>query len=229
MLVVKRKKRWILGTILMSFLKSKVTTKCAVISSVLAIIVASCVLFKVYSNHAQGYKVNYSAVEVEKLEKMSELAVEKVIYNGITEVKNQKLIDAFSETGLMHYKADVTAAVDFSGIKPEIDDKNKTITVRLPSASIVEINIIKSSVEWNYVSPNKLDGKEFLQIGLKQAEEECRQKIDEMEIIDAANKRAVSIVENFFEGYEKRNKDRYEVKVIMDETDRVEENVNVTA
>ena len=62
----------------------------------------------------------------------------------------------------------------------------------------MKINIDKKSIEWKDVSFNKMDGTEHMQEGLKQAREECKQKIEETGLVESATENAVVSVKNLF-------------------------------
>ena len=65
----------------------------------------------------------------------------------------------------MEYKAEVKVGVDLSKAKVKVDDDKRTIDIKLPAADTVDINILKSSIKWDEVSWNKLEGKQFVMQG----------------------------------------------------------------
>lgn len=213
--------------ILKWFLGLGTRIKCIIITVIVCALLFGTVLLKVHFSKKSEPKVSYSNVYSEKVKGLSELAVLSTTYNGITEVRNEWFVDVLDEVALMEYKAEVKVGVDLYKHKINIDEKKRKIDVKLPPADTVDINIIKSSIKWDDVSWNKLEGKQFVEQGLKQAENECREKIDETDMLKRANERAKMLVEDLFEGF-KRCKNPYSVNVVIEENDSVSENVNIT-
>ena len=158
---------------------------------------------------------------------ISELAVLSTTYSGITEVRNKWFIDVLDEVALMEYKAEVKVGVDLSKAKVKVDDDKRTIDIKLPAADTVDINILKSSIKWDEVSWNKLEGKQFVMQGLKQAESECREKTDKTDMVKKATMRAKKLVEDMIEGAKKCRKP-YKVSVAVDGDEYINVNVNVS-
>ncbi|MBU5479429.1 DUF4230 domain-containing protein [Eubacterium sp. MSJ-13] len=211
--------RWFLG------LGTRI--KCIIITVLVCTLFFGGILLKVHFSGKSEPKVSYSNVYSEKVKGLSELAVLSTTYNGITEVRNKWFIDVLDEVALMEYKAQVKVGVDLSAADIKVDDKKKTIDVKLPAADAVEINIIKSSIKWDDVSWNKLEGKQFVKQGLIQAESECRDRIDETDMVEKANMRAKMLVEDIFEGA-KKCREPYKVNVSIKDGDDIKENVGVT-
>ncbi len=184
------------------------------------------ILLKVHFSKKAEPKVSYSNVYSEKVKEISELAVLSTTYNGVTEVRNEWFIDVLDEVALMEYKAEVKVGVDLSKAEVKVDDKKRKIDIKLPAAKAVDINILKSSIKWDDVSWNKLEGKQFVKQGLIQAESECREKIDETDMVKKANMRAKMVVEDIFEGAKKCKKP-YKVNVSVENNDNIKENVDV--
>lgn len=212
--------------ILKWFLGLGTRIKCILLTILVCVLIFSGILLKVHFSKKAEPKVSYSNVYSERIKGLSELAVLSTTYNGITEVRNEWFIDVLDEVALMEYKAEVKVGVDLSKAEIDVDDKNKKIEVKLPSADAVDINILKSSIKWDDVSWNKLEGKQFVKQGLAQAELECREKIDETDMVKKANMRAKMLVEDIFEGA-KKCKEPYTVKVSIKQNDEIKENVGV--
>lgn len=211
--------RWFLG------LGTRI--KCIFITAFVCILLFGGILFKVHLSKRAEPKVSYSNVYSEKVKGISELAVLSTTYNGITEVRNKWFLDVLDEVALMEYKAEVKVGVDLSKAEVKVDDNKRKIDINLPAAETVDINILKSSIKWDDVSWNKLEGKQFVKQGLIQAESECREKIDETDMVKKANMRAKMIVEDMFEGA-KKCKEPYTVNVSVQDGDDIKENVGVS-
>lgn len=191
---------------------------------IIIIVIVICALFfgSSYWEYRQKKKseprIEYSNVYTDKIEKLSELALIGTTYNGVAEVKNKWIIDCLDEIALMEYKAEVKVGVKFSKDNIKVNDDKKIINIKLPSAEVIDVNVIKSSIKWDYVSWNKLEGKDYTKEGIKQAEDECRKKVKEMNLIELANKKAKILVENLYSGF-KECDDPYKVNVTIDESD----------
>lgn len=201
--------------------------KSIIVTTLVCVLIFGGVLLKVYFAKNSEPKVTYSNVYSEKVKGLSELAVLSTTYNGITEVRNEWFLDVLDEVALMEYKAEVKVGVDLFKADVKVDDEKRTINVKLPSAEAVDINVLKSSIKWDHVSWNKLEGKQFVKQGLKQAESECLEKINKTNMIKQANLRAKMVVEDIFSGA-KKCKEPYKVNVSVAGDSKTKENADVT-
>ena len=94
-----------------------------------------------------------SSSELEKIVSTSDLNVERITYNGIADVKNAKGKIKYH----VYYESTVTASVDMTQIKFEVDNKNKVIIPILPEIEfnkpIVKeksFDFIPGDVEYDY-------------------------------------------------------------------------------
>lgn len=185
--------------VILSFLKKlSKETKCMIVTAIVLVIVFGGISLNRIVQLRSTPRVIDSDVVVSKFETISELATAKVTYQGITEVKEENIFG--DEIALMTYTADVIASVDLSKAEVEVNETEREINIKIPQASEPEINIDKKSIEWKDVSFNKMDGTEHMQEGLKQAREECKQKIEETGLVESATENAVVSVKNLFAG-----------------------------
>ena len=185
--------------VILSFLKKlSKETKCMIVTAIVLVIVFGGISLNRIVQLRSTPRVIDSDVVVSKFETISELATAKVTYQGITEVKEENIFG--DEIALMTYTADVIASVDLSKAEVEVNETEREINIKIPQASEPEINIDKKSIEWKDVSFNKMDGTEHMQEGLKQAREECKQKIEETGLVESATENAVVSVNNLFAG-----------------------------
>ena len=210
--------RWFLG------LGTRI--KSILITAAILVLIFGTVLVKVYFSKKAVPKVSYSNVYSERIEGISELAVLGTTYNGITEVRNEWFLDVLDEVALMEYKAEVKVGVELSKAEVKVDDAKRKIDIKLPSADVIDINILKSSIKWDQVSWNKLEGKQFLKQGQAQAELECREKINKTDMVEKANMRAKVLVEDMFESA-KKCENPYTVNVSVKQNGDISENVSV--
>lgn len=149
-----------------------------------------------------------SSVETEnfisgQLEELQELAVSKVIYDGVVEMEDNS--GFFKKKFYIKYTGYVKSYVDLSEADVEVDEKRKSISVRLPHAVIGEPNI-----DTNYQiydrSWIKSDSIEATTKALERAEEDCKRKVDEKTMIDTADGYAKEAVENLLSSFTELDK-----------------------
>lgn len=149
-----------------------------------------------------------SSVETEKfisgqLEELQELAVSKVIYDGVVEMEDNS--GFFKKKFYIKYTGYVKSYVDLSKADIKVNEKRKSISVRLPHAVIGEPNI-----DTNYQiydkSWIKSDSIEATTKALERAEEDCKRKVDEKTMIDTADGYAKEAVENLLSSFTELDK-----------------------
>ena len=208
--------------IILSLLKKlSKETKCMIVTTIVLVIIFGGISLSRIIQLRSTPRVIDSDTVVSKFEEISELATAKVTYQGITEVREEYFFG--DEVALMIYTADVIASVDLSKAEVDVNEPDKKINIKIPQASEPEINIDKKSIEWKDVSFNELDGTEHVQEGLKQAKEECKQKIEETGLVETATENAVTSIKNLFLGLTKGEKP-YTVNVEVIEADYKKEN-----
>ena len=132
----------------------------------------------------------------EQLSDCSELATAKLDYRGLVRYENGD-IDFINKKGFtMVYDAEVRAGVDRS--QASVDVSGRTVTVRLPQARLLGIEIDPHSIEF-YDSAFALfnwENKQDTATALKAAQADAEGKVDQTGMIEQANEQARTLVEN---------------------------------
>lgn len=132
----------------------------------------------------------------EQLTNSSELATAKLEYRGLVRYENGD-IDFINKKGFtMVYDAEVRAGVDLS--QASADVSGRTVTVRLPQARLLGIEIDPHSIEF-YDSAFALfnwENKQDTAEALKAAQADAEGKVDQTGMIEQANEQARTLVEN---------------------------------
>ena len=132
----------------------------------------------------------------EQLSNCSELATAKLEYRGLVRYENGD-IDFINKKGFtMVYDAEVRAGVDLS--QASVDVSGRTVTVRLPQARLLGIEIDPHSIEF-YDSAFALfnwENKQDTAEALKAAQADAEGKVDQTGMIEQAREQARTLVEN---------------------------------
>jgi hypothetical protein len=148
--------------------------------------------------------------EVMALQQMSDLATAQYVVTKIIKANdNQTWYKIGDRKILMSCKATLTAGIDLSAITPNnvhIDDKN--IDLQLPHAKLISINIKPEDVQQVYESENLLRDpftSEERNTLATQAENQIKNSIDSLGILEAGEKNATLFITNFLTrlGYKK--------------------------
>ena len=122
----------------------------------------------------------------EQLTNSSELATAKLEYRGLVRYENGD-IDFINKKGFtMVYDAEVRAGVDLS--QASVDVSGRTVTVRLPQARLLGIEIDPHSIEF-YDSA-------FALFNWENKQDTAEGKVDQTGMIGQANEQARTLVEN---------------------------------
>lgn len=153
-------------------------------------------------NKAMEPSVSLSATSIqEQLVSSSELATSKLEYRGLVRYENGD-IDFLTKKGFtMVYDAEVRAGVDLSQASVELN--GRSITVKLPMAQVLNISIDPDSIEFYdeafaiFNWENKQDTTDALVL----AKEDAENKVDQVSMIEEANKQAKVLVENLLKPF----------------------------
>lgn len=172
--------------------------------SIAAVIVVMCAAFIIlYVKVNNGNKDKLSDVVTEsfisgQLEELNELAVSKVIFDGVVEMEDNSGI--FKKKFYIKYTGSVKSYVDMSKADIKIDDKKRKINVYLPHAVVGEPNI-DSDYQIYDTSWIKSDSLEATTKALERAEEDCKKKVDEKTMKETSDGYAKEAVENLLSSF----------------------------
>ena len=128
---------------------------------------------------------------LEKIIDVSELSTFTSVYNGITQMMNEKKpedVDYY-----VSYEATVKAGIDFSQVDIDVDDEAQAVRVTLPQAHITEMNVDVESLDFMIYNKSKELG--VTQRALKLCEDDLKNATAEQTaILDMAQQNAVNVV-----------------------------------
>lgn len=141
------------------------------------------------------------------LKDMGELATQAGYFTNVqSSTSNRQLfgLDIPFTTSKYIYSYDgvVKAGLDFSKIEVQVDDANRTVTVKLPEIEILDVNIDNNSLKiydesQSIFTPLRISDVNDAQIELK---EQVRQTAIDNGILDEARQNAKTIISGFLAG-----------------------------
>lgn len=135
-----------------------------------------------------------------KLEEISELAVSKVTYEGVVQMSDSGIF--INKEFYLKYTGHIKCSVDFSKIDIKVKEgKNREIIVDMPHATVGE-PVIDNDYQIYDSSWFKSDSVEAVEEALKRAEEDCKNKVDQIAMIETADEYAKEAVENLLSTFE---------------------------
>ena len=137
----------------------------------------------------------------EQLSNTSELATAKLEYRGLVRYENGDIDFINKKSFSMVYDAEVRAGVDLSQAAVEVS--GKTVTVSLPQAQMLGVEIDPNSIEF-YDSSFALfnwENKQDTADALKVAQQDAESRVDEAGMLEQANKQARTLVENLLKPF----------------------------
>lgn len=145
-----------------------------------------------------------------QLNELNELAVSKVIYDGVVEMEDNSGL--FKKKFYVKYTGHVKSYVDMSKADIKIDDKKRKISVSLPHAVVGEPNIDSDYQVYN-TSWIQSDSLEATTKALERAEKDCKKKVDKKTMIETSDEYAKEAVENLLSSFSEIEKPyTFEVK-----------------
>lgn len=186
--------------------------------SIAAVIVVMCAAFIIlYVKVNNDNKDKLSDVVTEnfisgQLKELNELAVSKVIYDGVVEMEDNSGI--FKKKFYLKYTGNVKSHVDMSKADIKINDKKRKISVSLPHAIVDKPNI-DSDYQIYDTSWIRSDSLEATTKALQRAEEDCEKKVDKNTMIETADGYAKDAIENLLSSFKEITEPyTFEVKFI---------------
>lgn len=157
---------------------------------ILALILACSLLFK-----NKNAKVDTTYI-VQKLEKSSELTTSKLTYEGFSKYIDEGYSFINKQDFFMQYSAEVRAGVDVKDIKVEVGSIFNTITITIPKAKILEVKILPESIQYynEGLALFNFDSKEDAAKAQKLAEEDAKEKVANMGILEMADSQAEALI-----------------------------------
>lgn len=158
---------------------------------VLVFAAAAFIVFRVVgSGRSEPEIINHSTLE--KIINVSELSTFTAVYNGITEVMNEKKLEELDY--YVSYEARVNAGIDFEKIVISVDNEHKTITVDIPEVYITDITVDIASLDFIFLN-SKANTSTVTQEAFKACEADVRRESEQQPAIyGLAKQNAVNVL-----------------------------------
>ena len=176
--------------------KKKKKIKLPIIPVILIIIVIVAIINFIPNERKEQIHFKTTLINVTN---KSELQTAKVTYNVIAkQCKNDNCDKSSNNIDNFKYvascKGTVTVSLDFSKVKIDFDKKDKTYKIKIPKATISDVNVVSKS----FIKGEKLPGTEVVE-----AEKLCKNTIKEKaesddKILPAAREQAKGILDNYY-------------------------------
>ena len=134
-----------------------------------------------------------------KLENISELATEELVYTGILMYSDGD-IPFITQTGFsMIYTADIKAGIDLSEMEIEVSDTQ--VIVNIPHSKILSISVDNDSIDFYDEMHALFNWSEKYDVteALSAAEDDVRDKSSSFELMDKADEQAVIVITKILE------------------------------
>lgn len=148
-----------------------------VLAVVIALVGALAIVFR-SKEPAKPEYVTYSVLE--NIVNVSELSTFEAVYNGVTQVANEKnpeKIDYY-----VSYEAKVKVGFDFEKITLNVDEENKHIVVTIPAVNITDVNVDIASLDFIFVN-DKSNDEDALHTAYKVCEDDVKNESQTQEAI----------------------------------------------
>lgn len=139
------------------------------------------------------------------LKEASELTSAELTYNGYAEYQDEggwSIPFLNRKDFLMIYNAKARAGIDLSQVKCSVDNELKTVTLTVPSASILDVKVDPGSIKYydEKFAPFNFDDKEDANRAQKIAEEKAMEELKDSGILEMADKQAQSLLTGILRG-----------------------------
>ena len=172
-----------------------------------------------------GATVTSKAV-VMQIEECAELTSAKMYYAAIVNFDEGDIPYITKKSFKMYYSAMIYAGVDLTDVTPEIDDEARTITVTIPEATVLSVDVDEDSIEYyddksGLFSINTHEADKQASI---EAEDDAIEGAEEHGLLDEAEESAKSTIKGFLspfteEEYADKDGNCYEVIVLVEGED----------
>ncbi|SEP91585.1 Protein of unknown function [Lachnospiraceae bacterium NE2001] len=172
----------------------------AVIIIIVAVsIIAGIVIHKKWVEKEEEIPRITSYQVTERLEGVSELTTQKIIYQGYIHYEEGSIPFIDKKSYSMTYTAEIEAGVDISDI--EVTDAGDRIIVEIPDSTVQSVYVDPDSIQFHDESfaifnwDSKEDGVE----AVKNAENDAKENADIQTLKDEADKHAKELIEELFQ------------------------------
>ena len=176
-------------------LKDKVVKIALIIVAILVLFLVITIVFK---NSTASVDTTYI---VSKLEKSSELTTSKLTYEGFSKYTDEGYSYINKQDFFMQYKAEVRAGIDTTEVKVDVNKIFNTITLTIPKAKILEVKILPESIQYfnEGFALFNIDSKQDAAEAQKLAEDDAKEKIANMGILEMADTQAEALIKGLIQ------------------------------
>lgn len=136
-----------------------------------------------------------------KLETASELTTAKLTYTGFAKYKDGGISIINRSDFLMIYEATARAGIDVKKIKIEQDKIEKIVWITIPKAEILDVKVNSNDITYydEKFALFNFDSKEDSNKAIVKAEEDAKEKIGNMGILEMADTQAETLIKGLIQ------------------------------
>ena len=173
------------------------TKKRKTITAIVILVIVISVALSIFISLNYNYQAKADTEYLNALvSKSSELTTAKLNYTGMTKYTDEG-IDIINKADFtMVYKATVRAGINVDEVEITSDDENKIIYVSIPKATVQEIKIDNSSIEYFdqkfalFNTDEKVDNNKAIAL----AEEAAEKEAANMGVLELANEQSATLI-----------------------------------
>ncbi|MGN0509878.1 MAG: DUF4230 domain-containing protein [Ruminococcus sp.] len=173
------------------------TKKRKTITAIVILVIVISVALSIFISLNYNYQAKVDTEYLNALvSKSSELTTAKLNYTGMTKYTDEG-IDIINKADFtMVYKATVRAGINVDEVEITSDDENKIIYVSIPKATVQEIKIDNSSIEYfdQKFALFNTDEKEDNNKAIALAEEAAEKEAANMGVLELANEQSATLI-----------------------------------
>ena len=173
------------------------TKKRKTITAIVILVIVISVALSIFISLNYNYQAKADTEYLNALVlKSSELTTAKLNYTGMTKYTDEG-IDIINKADFtMVYKATVRAGINVDEVEITSDDENKIIYVSIPKATVQEIKIDNSSIEYfdQKFALFNTDEKEDNNKAIALAEEAAEKEAANMGVLELANEQSATLI-----------------------------------
>ena len=176
-------------------LKDKLVRIALLVLGILVIILVVALLLK---NGSAKVDTTYI---LSRLEKSSELTTSKLTYEGFSKYTDEGYSYITKQDFFMQYTAEVRAGIDVKDIKVNVNNILSSVTLTIPKAKILEVKILPESIQYynEGFALFNFDSKQDAAKAMALAEEDAKEKIANMGILEMADTQAEALIKGLIQ------------------------------
>lgn len=177
---------------------------------ILTIVIASMILIGFVSRKKSEPQI-ISKSTLEKIIKVSDLSTFEAVYNGIAKVMNTEKPEEVDY--YVSYDAKVKAGFDFEMVDITIDEKKKSILVKLPEVKITDVNVDITSLDYIFMNDKANNATVSEKAYKKCIEDVTKESNNENAIYELAEQNAHNIIEALISPFVEQLDSEYKLQI----------------